>query len=210
MCAIAQLYSFEKIPGSGSLRDTYAPNAPADYNDVPQGVDNTSALIGEGMVKTSGTGMAVGAGTVAVGVTVSAASGGTLAIGGLPVAGAGAVLIEAGAVTAGTGAVLMANGKKNQDAGYNRGKKNISETKVALKKAKESIGLSPEESLPKNKGKFGSPQRGDNKRGYRLGPAHPNAKEGSPESQPHINYWDYTQGKRGNGGIEGAIPITIK
>ncbi len=49
---------------------------------------------------------------------------GILTIGGLPVARVGAVLIEAGAVTAGTDAVLMANGKKNQDAGYNRGKKN--------------------------------------------------------------------------------------
>ena len=115
------------IPGSGSLRDTYAPNDPADYNDALQGVDNASALIGEGMIKTGGTGMAIGTGAVVVGATATVGSGGTLAIGGLPVAGAGAVLIKAGAVTAGTGAVLMANGKQNQDAGYNRGKK--SETK---------------------------------------------------------------------------------
>lgn len=198
------------IPGSGGLRDSYAPNDPSDYNNALQGADYASVMIGDGMIKTGGTGAALGAGAVAVGVTVTAGSGGTLAIGGVPVAGAGVALIKAGATTAGAGAVLMANGKQNQEAGYNRGKKNISETKVALKKAKEAIGLSPEESLPKNTGKFGSPQRGDNKRGYRLDPAHPNAKEGSPESQPHINYWDYTQGKRGNGGIEGAIPIIIK
>lgn len=34
-----------------------------------------------------------------------------------------------------------------------------------FKKAKEIIGLSPEESLPKSEGKFGSPQRGDSKKG---------------------------------------------
>ncbi len=198
------------IPGSGTLRDTYTPNDPSDYNDALQGIDNASILIGEGMIKAGGTGMAVGTGAVAVGVTATVGSGGSLAIGGVPVASAGAVLIKAGATTAGTGVVLMANGKQNQDAGYNRGKKSISETKAALKKAKEIIGLSPEESLPKSEGKFGSPQRGDSKKGYRLDPAHPNAQEGTPESQPHINYWDYTKGKRGNGGIEGAIPIIIK
>ena len=112
------------IPGSSALRDTYSPNDPSDYNDALQGIDYASILVGEGMIKTGGTGMVVGTGAVVVGTTVTVSSGGTLAIGGLPVAGAGAVLIKAGAVTAGTGAVLMANGKNNQDAGYNRGKKN--------------------------------------------------------------------------------------
>ena len=112
------------IPGSGALRDAYTPNDPSDYNDALQGIDNASVLVGEGMIKTGGTSMAVGTGAVVVGATATVGSGGALAIGGLPVAGAGAVLIEAGAVTAGTGVILMANGKNNQDAGYNRGKKN--------------------------------------------------------------------------------------
>ncbi len=30
---------------------------------------------------------------------------------------------------------------------------------------------------------------------------------GAPESKYHINYWDYTSGKRGKGGVSGAIPI---
>ena len=29
----------------------------------------------------------------------------------------------------------------------------------------------------------------------------------SAERNPHINYWDYTSGKRGAGGISGAVPI---
>jgi hypothetical protein len=30
---------------------------------------------------------------------------------------------------------------------------------------------------------------------------------GSGEEFPHVNFWDYTNGKRGSGGISGAIPI---
>jgi hypothetical protein len=85
--------------------------------------------------------------------------------------------------------------------------KSISGTKNALTKAKGEIGLNPTESLPKSQGKFGSPQRGTFERGYRLDPAHPNARPSSGENLPHINYWDYTKGKRGNGGVSGAIPI---
>lgn len=63
--------------------DSYAPNDPSDYNNALQGVDYASVLVGDGMIKTGGTGATLGAGAVAVGVTVTA-----LAIGGVPVAGA--------------------------------------------------------------------------------------------------------------------------
>jgi len=87
-------------------------------------------------------------------------------------------------------------------------KGSLSGTKKALKDAKAKIGLDSNQFLPKGKqGKFGSPQRGDSKKGYRLDPAHPNAKPGSGEEFPHVNYWDYTKGKRGKGGVQGAIPI---
>jgi RHS repeat-associated protein len=80
----------------------------------------------------------------------------------------------------------------------------LSDTKVALKKVHEILGG----SLAKGDyGKFGSPQRGTPLKGYRLDPAHPGRPVGHPESVPHINYWDYTNGKRGSGGISGAIPI---
>lgn len=110
------------IPGTGGLRDRYAPNDPSDYNNALRGVDNASILVGEGMIKTGGGGMALGGAAVTAGVAVSAGSGGTLAIGGLPVAGVGATLIQAGATTATAGVILMSNGTQNQDAGYNRGR----------------------------------------------------------------------------------------
>ena len=133
------------IPGSGSLRDSYEPNDPSDYNNALQGVDNASILVGNGMIKTGGTGMAIGVGAVAVGTTATVGSGGTLAIGGVPVAGAGVVLLKAGATTATTGAVLMANGKQNQDAGYNRGKnsgaKSINQLQKDVKKNQAPNGI---------------------------------------------------------------------
>lgn len=62
--------------------------------------------------------------------------------------------------------------------------------------------------LPKGEpGKFGSPQAGDAKKGYRLDPPHDGAAKGDAESGVHINWWDYTGGKRGKGGRSGAIPI---
>lgn len=80
----------------------------------------------------------------------------------------------------------------------------LTKTKDALKQVHDILGG----PLPKGKsGKFGSPQRGTPKKGYRLDPAHPDRPMGDPESFPHINYWDYTKGKRGKGGVSGAIPI---
>jgi RHS repeat-associated protein len=62
--------------------------------------------------------------------------------------------------------------------------------------------------LPKGEaGKFGSPQRGTSVKGYRLDPGHARAPIGSVESRPHINWWDWTAGKRGTGGRSGAVPI---
>jgi hypothetical protein len=79
----------------------------------------------------------------------------------------------------------------------------VSSIKRALKVVHSKVGR-----LPKGKaGKFGSPQRGTSVKGYRLDPPHPGAKAGTPEAKWHINYWDYTGGKRGAGGYSGAIPI---
>ncbi|MCU7861942.1 MAG: hypothetical protein KZQ86_19430 [Candidatus Thiodiazotropha sp. (ex Lucinoma kastoroae)] len=63
--------------------------------------------------------------------------------------------------------------------------------------------------MPKGKtGKYGSPQRGDSKKGYRYDrEGHPNSNDPN-EQGPHINYWDYTKGKRGKGGKSGAIPLS--
>lgn len=79
----------------------------------------------------------------------------------------------------------------------------MSAHKEALKEVQQKVG-----KLPRGKpGKFGSPQAGDAKKGYRLDPPHKGAAKGDPESKYHINYWDYTTGKRGKGGRSGAVPI---
>ena len=83
-------------------------------------------------------------------------------------------------------------------------KPSLSDCKTALKKAQDKVG-----KQPKGKpGKFGSPQGGTPKKGYRLDPGHPDRPPGDPENGPHINWWDYTTGKRGSGGQSGAIPIS--
>jgi hypothetical protein len=80
----------------------------------------------------------------------------------------------------------------------------LSDAKGALKQVHNIL----DGPLPKGTpGKFGSPQRGTSLKGYRFDPAHPGRPAGHPESVPHFNYWDYTKGKRGNGGVSGVIPI---
>jgi RHS repeat-associated protein len=82
-------------------------------------------------------------------------------------------------------------------------KPTLSAHKRALRLVHAEVG-----KLPKGRpGKFGSPQAGDSTKGYRLDPGHARAPSGSPESGPHFNWWDYTEGKRGAGGRRGVIPI---
>ncbi|EMO21336.1 RHS repeat-associated core domain protein [Leptospira santarosai str. HAI134] len=82
-------------------------------------------------------------------------------------------------------------------------KPSLKSHKEALKEVHDKVGKQPKGEP----GKFGSPQAGNSKKGYRLDPGHPNARPGSGEEGHHINYWDYSGGKRGNGAKEGAIPI---
>ncbi|MCL5773491.1 MAG: hypothetical protein M1536_03845 [Firmicutes bacterium] len=85
-------------------------------------------------------------------------------------------------------------------------KPSLSATKKAVKEAQKKVGKIPKTgSTP---GKFGSPQRGTAKKGYRLDPPSPKAPRSSPESYWHVNWWDYTLGKMKSGlGQKGAIPI---
>jgi RHS repeat-associated protein len=79
----------------------------------------------------------------------------------------------------------------------------LSDYKDALRDVHDEVG-----KLPKGEpGKFGSPQAGDSKKGYRLDPPHDGNAEGGAESGYHFNWWDYTNGKRDKGGRSGAIPI---
>ena len=79
----------------------------------------------------------------------------------------------------------------------------LSQTKKALAKVHDKVGK--QLKVGSGKGKYGSPTRGTAKKGYRLDPGHPGHT--GVEKGPHINYWDYTKGKRGKGGISGAVPI---
>jgi RHS repeat-associated protein len=82
----------------------------------------------------------------------------------------------------------------------------ITDVKSALKKVYKELNI--DKPLPKGKpGKFGSPTAGNEQKGYRLDPAHPDRPKGDKESVPHINYWDWTGGKKGKGGKYGAEPL---
>ncbi|HWX20794.1 MAG TPA: RHS repeat-associated core domain-containing protein [Candidatus Binatia bacterium] len=101
------------------------------------------------------------------------------------------------------GAQFIPGEGSEANAAAKLGKPSLSACKNALKKVYDRLG-----KLRKGKpGKFGSPQRGTPKKGYRLDPPHPDAVPGSPETKYHINWWDYTGGKKGTGGRYGAEPI---
>ncbi len=101
------------------------------------------------------------------------------------------------------GATGLGLGVRAASKGEKATRPSLSAHKEALKKIQEEVG-----KLPKSRsGKFGSPQAGNSKKGYRLDPPHDGAVKGSAESKYHFNWWDYSNGKRGNGGRSGAIPI---
>jgi hypothetical protein len=75
--------------------------------------------------------------------------------------------------------------------------------KEAVKEAHQQVG----KQAKGEPGKFGSPTRGDSRKGYRLDPPNPRGK-GLEKTHRHINWWDYTKGKRSSGkGRKGYIPI---
>lgn len=70
----------------------------------------------------------------------------------------------------------------------------LKDLKVALKEVHKILGGKLRKG---KKGKFGSSQHGDSRKGYRLdNEGHPNAEPGTPDADgPHINWWDYTDMK---------------
>jgi hypothetical protein len=99
---------------------------------------------------------------------------------------------------AGGGQLRAAN-----DLAQSAAKPALGAIKAALAEVHEIVG-----KLPKGKpGKWDSPQRGTSKKGYRLDPGHADRPKGHPESGAHINWWDYSEGKRNSGGRAGAVPI---
>lgn len=84
-----------------------------------------------------------------------------------------------------------------------------STVKDALKQVYKKLGI--DGPLPKMKGgKYGRPQRGNERKGYRLdNEGHPKSTNPA-EKGPHINYWDFTNGKYNKGlgpGKKGAVSL---
>jgi RHS repeat-associated protein len=167
---------------------------------------HAGAIVGDTLATLQGAGEATTGGTL-VAAGAAACSTGAGCVVGAPAIGIGSLAAVHGATTAaeGTGHLLVAALKIAEgtaNSGGESAKPSLSDHKEALKEVHEKVG-----KLPKGEpGKFGSPQRGTPKKGYRLDPGHPNSPHAT-ERGPHINYWDYTRGKRGAGGISGAVPI---
>lgn len=186
--------------------------------------DNVAGIGRQDPSDSSGTvGAAVGDFAATAQGAVEVAAGGTAQAGGVAACGTGVgCLVTAPAVVAGTAAevhggataaegfghLLSATFRTAEGKGEQKGvsggsdKPSLSEHKEALKQVHGKVGKQPKGEA----GKFGSPQRGTSKKGYRLDPGHPNSPHAA-EKGPHINYWDYTGGKRGAGGTSGAVAI---
>ena len=85
----------------------------------------------------------------------------------------------------------------------------ISQVKKALLETYKKLEVDgPMQKM--KKGKWGSPQRGDKRKGYRLdNEGHPNSTNPN-ETGPRINWWDYSKGKYNDGrgpGRKDAVPI---
>ncbi len=83
----------------------------------------------------------------------------------------------------------------------------------ALGRVLEKLGAD-EPVRPKRDSKFGNPNktRGTSRRGYRLDPGHDDdergGRPGSGGDGEHINFWDYTRGKKGSGReVRGHEPV---
>jgi len=88
-------------------------------------------------------------------------------------------------------------------------KPTISAVKNALKEVHRIVGKIVGKSASGKTNLGSSPTRSSEDKGYRLDiNGHPNRSSEDPESGAHINYWDYSKGKRSSGlGIKGFISI---
>ena len=109
------------IPGTGFIRDLYSPTDSGDYNSALRNVDNAATVVGSGMTRIGGTGVAAGTAVAMVGAGATVVSGGTAAVAGVPVAAIGVETAILGAKTATAGVILMANSAQNKSGEYERG-----------------------------------------------------------------------------------------
>jgi RHS repeat-associated protein len=108
------------IPGSGFVRDLYAPADASDYNAGLKQADISAAAAGVTMLGGGGAMMAAGETVMATGGALAVSVAG--APEGVAVATGGASIAGAGVVSAGAGLMLMANTAKNKSEGYGRGR----------------------------------------------------------------------------------------
>jgi RHS repeat-associated protein len=163
--------------------------APSSDDSIP---DRIGQGIGTVLVGATGTGGIEG------GIGMTVVSGGTALATGVP-----EVAILGGATLAAGAARNVAAIVTTPIRHHNTSEEPQPVTKKeAVREAHKEVGKQTERGT----GKFGSPMRGNSKKGYRLDPPNPNGK-GLEKTNRHINWWDYTKGKRGSGGRKGYIPI---
>ena len=214
--------SFKSFFGFGTAGDNSAPGpsvAPSKVTYTTPESDTTlptyngtykrdpcAGMVGSCVVLTgAGASGFLGSTAAALGRTALRGAGRVVVVAAVAACAASTVcLVGAAAVAVGALAVNSSNDQKPDGAD------NADETKPPLSDYKDALGEVHDKvgKLPKGEdGKFGSPQAGDSKKGYRLDPPHDGKAEGDAESKYHFNWWDYTGGKKGRGGRGGAIPI---
>lgn len=99
---------------------------------------------------------------------------------------------------------LLGGLKPNLGFGKMPEKSPLSAVKNAVREAQAEVGHIG--GSGKTTGKFGSAERREGKNGYWLDPPH-DINSGDPEAEWHVNWCDWTGGKRGRGGRQGVIPI---
>ena len=132
------------VPGSGRLRDAYAPSNPTDYNNALRAADNASVAVGYTMTATGAAGTAAGAAMVTSGSAVSLSLVG--APEGVATAATGVAVMKASAAVVGAGTAIAAQATANASQGYNRGGQKAEPAKLTNKEvASEAkrMGMKP-------------------------------------------------------------------
>ena len=166
---------------------------------APRSDDSLTNRAGQGVgtVATAAAGYAM----FNAGGGVTILSGGSAAEVSVPVA-VGGVVTLAGATVNAVRIAATPMQRNSTSQGSSEEPQPVSK-KEAVKEAQQEVGKQPKGEP----GKFGSPTRGTSRKGYRLDPPNPKGK-GLEKTHRHINWWDYSKGKRSSGkGRKGYIPI---
>jgi RHS repeat-associated protein len=114
------------VPGTTGLRNLYTPAEADDYNSALKTADNSAMAVGTLAVNFGKDAMIGGGATAAAGGALTLTGVG--AVVGAPTAAVGTAVAGTGAATAVIGGSVVLNATANQQAGYNYGKTNNSNT----------------------------------------------------------------------------------